>query len=87
MGRVSAPENIRWFVPVWLWIALAGWIELRHFSPTILFVTFFFVFFASAIPFFCRRVGLIRWWLFGWVIPVIAMAVALQCLRSAFHFA
>ena len=54
MGSVTAPENIRWFFPVWGWFAFAVWVELRKSSPQVLFVTFFFAFFTSAVPFFCR---------------------------------
>jgi succinate-acetate transporter protein len=57
MGSVTAPENIRWFLPVWGWFALAVWVGLRKSSPQVLFVTFLFVFFASAVPFFCRALG------------------------------
>jgi len=56
MGSVTAPENIRWLIPAWAWFALVVWVQ----SPQVLSVTFSFVFIASTIPFFCRRVGLFR---------------------------
>ena len=85
MGSVTAPENIRWFFPVWGWFALAVWVELRKASPQFLFVTFFFVFFASAVPFFCRRVGMLRLGLFGWFLPAICATVVIQLFRTFFH--
>lgn len=85
MGSVIAPENIRWFIPVWAWFALVVWIELRKSSPQILFITFFFVFIASAVPFFCRRVGLFRLGIFGWLLPAVCAAVVIQIIRSTFH--
>ena len=87
MGRVTAPENVRWFISIWAWFVLLLWVELHSSSLQILLLTFFFVFFASAVPFFCRRVGLFRWWLFGWLVPVIAAVIVLQCLRLFLHFA
>ena len=86
MGRVTASENIKWFIPIWLWFALVVWVALRKSSSQILFVTFFLVCFASAVPFLCRRVGLFRWWLFGWAFPVIVAIVVTQCFRSFCRF-
>jgi succinate-acetate transporter protein len=85
MGSVTAPENIRWFLPVWGWFALAVWVGLRKSSPQVLFVTFLFVFFASAVPFFCRRVGMLRLGLFGWLLPAICATVVTQLFRTLFH--
>jgi hypothetical protein len=85
MGRVTAPENIRWFLPVWAWFALLDWVVLRKSSAQVLFVAFFFAFFASAVPFFCRRVGLFRLGLFGWLVPAICAAVVTQIFRTVFH--
>jgi hypothetical protein len=56
MGSVTAPENVRWSIPVWAWFALVVWVQLQKSSPQVLSVTFFFVFIASGVPFFCRRV-------------------------------
>ena len=86
MGRVTAPENIRWFIPMWLWFGAVVWIALRGASPGILIVTLVFVFFAPGVPFFCRCVGLVRWWLFACAIPAILAAVITECLRSFLHF-
>jgi hypothetical protein len=85
MGSVTARENIRWFIPIWLWMGLVVCVELAKLPFEVLFYTFFFVFFASMIPFFCRRVGLFRWWVFGCVLPVSAAAAVTQCLRLLFH--
>jgi succinate-acetate transporter protein len=85
MGSVTAPENIRWFLPVWGWFALAVWVELRKSSPEVLFITFFFVFLASAVPFVCRRVGMLRLGLFGWLLPAICATVVTQLFRTLFH--
>ena len=85
MGSVTAPENIRWFIPVWAWFALVVWIELRKSSPQILFITFFFVLIASAVPFFCRRVGLFRFSIFALLLPAICAAVLIQIIRSIFN--
>jgi len=85
MGSVTAPENIRWFLPVWVWFALLVWVALRKSSFQVLSVTFFFVFVASAVPFLCRRVGLLRLGLFGWLLPAICAAVVTQLLRTVFH--
>ncbi len=85
MGSVTAPENIRWFLPVWTWFALLVWVALRKSSFQVLFVTFFFVFVASAVPFLCRRVGLLRLGLFGWLLPAICAAVVTQLLGTVFH--
>ena len=82
IGRVTAPENIRWFIPIWPWFAAVVWIVLRGSLSGILIVTSFFVFFASGVPFFYRRVGLIRWWVFARAIPAILAAVVTQCFRS-----
>ena len=82
MGNVTARKNVKWFIPVWLWFVSVVWIELQKLSLTILFITFFPVTLASMVPFFCRRIGLIRWWVFGWLFPVFLAVVVLQCLRS-----
>ena len=85
MGSVTAPENIRWFLPVWAWFAFLVWVALRKSAAQVLFVTFFFVFFASAVPFFCRRIGLLRLGLFGWLVPAVCAAVVTQIFRTVFH--
>jgi len=85
MGRVTAPENIWWFIPIWLWFGAVVWIALRGSSPGILIVTLLFVFFVSGIPFFYRRIGLVRWWVFACAIPAILAAVVTQCFRSFLH--
>jgi succinate-acetate transporter protein len=85
MGSVTAPENIRWLLPVWVWFALVVWVALRKSSAQVLFITFFFVFFASAVPFFCRHVGLLRLGLFGWFRPAVCAAVVTQIFRTVFH--
>ena len=77
-GSVTAPENIRWFVPVWLWFAFLIWTELRKASPTLLLVTFFVVGFASMVPFFCRRVGLLRFGVFVWLVPGFVLRSSLR---------
>jgi len=87
MGRVTAPENIRWFIPIWAWSGLIVLEKFQNWPSQILSVTFFFVFLASMVPFVCRRIGLVRWWLFGWVLPVIAAVIVVQCLRSFLHSA
>jgi hypothetical protein len=48
-------------------------------------VTFFFVFIASGVPFFCRRVVFFRLLVFGWLLPAICAAVVTQIFRSVFH--
>ena len=85
MGSITTPENILWFVPMWLWFAFLIWTELRKASPTLLLITFFVVGFASMVPFFCRRVGLLRFGVFVWLVPSICAAVVTQLLRSALH--
>jgi hypothetical protein len=85
MGSVTARENIRWFIPVWLWMVLVVAVVLGKLPYEALFFTFFFVFLASMVPFFCRRVGLFRWWVFACVLPALAAAAITQCLRSIFH--
>jgi hypothetical protein len=70
---------------MWGWFALLVWIELRKSSAQVLFVTFFFVFSASAVPFFCRRVGLFRLGLFGWLLPATCAAAVTQILRIVCH--
>ena len=85
MGSVTAPENIRWFVPMWAWFAFLIWTELRKTSPTLLLVTFFFVGFASLVPFFCGRVGLLRHGAFVWLLPASCAVVVTQILRTVFH--
>ena len=50
MGSVTAPENIRWLIPVWAWFALVVGIQLRKSSPQVLSITIFFVFIASTVP-------------------------------------
>jgi hypothetical protein len=52
MGKVTAPENIWWFIPIWLWFGAVVWIRLGGSSPGILIVTLLFVFFVSGITFF-----------------------------------
>ncbi len=52
MGSVTAPENVRWSIPVRAWFALVVWVQLQKSSPQVLSVTFFFVFIASGVPFF-----------------------------------
>jgi succinate-acetate transporter protein len=85
MGSVTAPQNIRWFVPVWVWFAFAVWVALRKSSPQLLFITFFVVFFASTVPFFCGRVGLVRQGVFGWLLPGLCATALIQIIRSVFH--
>ncbi len=85
MGSVTTRENIRWFFPLWAWFGLVVWIELRKSSPQILFVLFFFVAITSAVPFFCRRIGLLRLGFFGWLLPAIFAAIVTQILRTVFH--
>ena len=85
MGKVTALENICWFIPIWIWFGFLVWIELRKSSPAILFVLFFFAAVASAVPFFCRRIGLLRLGFFGWLLPAIIAAVVTQILRTVFH--
>ena len=84
-GKVTAPENVRWFIPVWLWFGLVVWTELQKLPENILFITLFPVTFLSWVPFFCGRIGLTRWWVFGWVFPVMVAFVVLQCLRWMLH--
>jgi hypothetical protein len=84
-GSVTAPQNVRWFVPLWAWFGLVVWASLRHASSTVPFITFWLVAIASTIPFFCRRVGLIRLWLFVWVLPRICAALVIQIVRTVFH--
>jgi hypothetical protein len=85
MGSVTARENIRWFVPLWVWFGLLIWVELRRSSPAILFVLFFLAAVASAVPFFCRRIGLLRLGFFGWFLPAMFVAIVIQILRTVFH--
>jgi hypothetical protein len=85
MGSVTAPENVRWSIPVWAWFALVVWVQLQKSSPQVLSVTFFFVFIASGVPFFCRRVVFFRLFVFGWLLPAICAAVVTQIFRSVFH--
>ena len=82
---MTARENIRWFIPVWLWMALVVVVALDKLSYEVVFSTFFLVFTASAVPFFCRRVGLFRWWVFARILPAFAAAAVTQCLRSILH--
>ena len=84
-GRITEPENVRWFVPVWLWFGLVVWVELQKLPENILFITFFPVIFLSWVPVFCGRVGLTRWWVFGWVVPVMVSLVVIECLRWMLH--
>ena len=86
MGSVTAPENVGWFIPAWLWSIFLFWAAVRRSSPQILFATFFVVFFVSSVPFFCRRVGLLRWWLFAYALPTVLAVVATQCIRIVFGF-
>ena len=83
-GRVTARENIGFFIPIWLWFAYLVWIEAQRLGENVLYITFLVVVIVSMVPFFLRRVGLIRWWLFGFVLPATVAAVAVQCLRSFF---
>ena len=85
MGSVTAPENVRWLIAVWAWFALVVWVQLRKSSPQVLSVTFFFVFIASGVPFFCRRVVFFRLFVFGWLLSAICAAVVTQIFRSVFH--
>ena len=85
VGRVTSPDNIRWFAALWAWFVLVVLTELRHWPPQILVFTLIICFFVSGIPFFCRRVGLLRWWVFACVIPAIVAAIVTQCARSLFH--
>jgi len=84
-GRVTSPDNMRWFAILWAWFTLLVLAELRHWPLQILAFTFLICFFASGIPFFCRRVGLLRWWVFACVVPAVAAAIVTQCLRSFFQ--
>jgi hypothetical protein len=86
MGSVTAPENIRWFIPVWLWMGLLVAVALGKLPYELAFFTFFLVFFASSVPFFCRRVGLLRWWVFACVLPSLVAVGATQCIRMLFGF-
>jgi hypothetical protein len=45
----------------------------------------FFVFIASTVPFFCRRVGLFRLFVFGRLLPAVYAVVVTQIFRSVFH--
>ncbi len=85
MGRVTAPENIPWFLPLWAWLALVVWISLHNSSPAIVFVLFWFVAIASSVPFFRRRVGLLRFGIFVWLLPAVCAAIVTQILRTAFN--
>ena len=85
MGSITAPENIPWFVSMWAWFGLLIWTELRKTSFTVLLATFFIVGFASMVPFFCRRVGLLRFGLFVWLVPAICAALVTQLLRTVLH--
>ena len=87
IGSVTAPETIRWFVPMWAWFAFLIWSALRKESPTVLFVAFWVVALASMVPFFCRRVGLLRFGVFVWVVPAVCAAVVTPLLRMVFHLA
>lgn len=84
---MTAPENIGWFVPFWLWMGLVVWGELAGLPFGVLLFTFFIVFFASLIPLFYRRVGLFRWWVFTCAVPALVAAVVIQGLRSLLHIA
>ena len=85
MGRVTAWQNVRWFLPMWAWFGLVVWISLRNASPTIALILFWFVAVASGVPFFCRRVGLLRFGIFVWFLPAVCAAIVIQILRTAFH--
>ena len=80
-GRVAARENVKFFVPIWLFFAFAIYVELRRLDERVLLFMFFPVFIISSIPFFLRRVGLMRWWIFGGVLPAMTAAIILQVLR------
>jgi hypothetical protein len=81
-GRVTSSDNIKWFAILWVWFAVLVVGELRRWSPQILGFTLLLCFFASGVPFFSRRVGLLRWWMFACVIPAIIAVIVTQCLRS-----
>jgi hypothetical protein len=61
-GRVTAVENIVFFIPFWLWLGCVVYIALRRLPEEVLHFTFFPVALASTLPFFFRRIGLLRFW-------------------------
>ncbi len=84
-GRITSSDNIKWLAILWAWFALIVLAELRHWPLQILAFMLLLCFFASGVPFFRRRVGLLRWWVFACVIPAIVAAIVTQCLRSFFQ--
>ena len=83
-GKVTAAQNIVFFLPAWGWFVLVVVTGLKSSPPQILFATFFAVFVLSAVPFLFRRVGLLRWWTFALLLPAAISVVALQLLKYAF---
>jgi hypothetical protein len=51
-GRVTAVENIVFFIPFWLWLGCVVYIALRRLPEEVLHYTFFPVALASTLPFF-----------------------------------
>ena len=82
MGSVTAPENIRWFVPFWLWLGVLVWGELAGLPFGVLLFTFFPSAFLSFVPFLCQRVGLLRWSVFVGLLPAVLAAAAAEGLRA-----
>ena len=80
-----SPNSLRWIVIMWFWCALGVAVELRHWPLWLLQATQLPCFFASAVPFFRARVGLLRWGLFALWISVVIMCIVIQWLRSIFQ--
>jgi hypothetical protein len=81
-GRVTARGNVGFLIPIWLWFVYLVWIETRRSGEEFLCVTFLPALIASMIPFFLRRLGLVRWWVLAAAIPATAAAVVVQLLRN-----
>ena len=84
VGSATSPDNIGWFAILWAWFVLFVIAELRHWPLQIAGFTLLICFFASGVPFFCRRVGLLRWWVFACLIPAIVAAIVTAYLLRSF---
>lgn len=80
-GKLTSVENIGFFLPVWLWFTSIVLVETLRLSPEPLFVAFLIVFPLSTVPFFRRRVGLLRLGIYGWLVPAAIITFVLSLLR------
>src|SRR6267378_101251 len=81
-GKLTSSANIVFLIPAWAWFASVVLVEVQHLSQNFLLATFFPVFALSMLPFFRRKIGLLRLGIFGWLLPAIATAVVIGVIKS-----